>query len=54
MMRKFFEIAYKLNPVKPCYMCARLRRGSLYAKAVSLGCNKLALGHHFDDVIETL
>lgn len=48
-----FEIVDKIANDYPCYMCARMRRGALYAKAQELGCNKLALGHHFDDVIET-
>ena len=48
-----FDVANKLNPINPCYLCARQRRGHLYAKAQELGCNKIALGHHFDDVIET-
>ena len=38
----------------PCYICARMRRGHLYHKAKDLGCNKIALGHHYDDVIETI
>ena len=38
----------------PCFMCAKMRRGCLYKKAQEIGCNKIALGHHFDDVIETI
>ena len=48
-----FDVSNKLNPENPCYMCARMRRGHLYNKAKELGCNKIALGHHFNDVIET-
>ena len=47
-----FEIAEILGG-KPCYMCAKMRRGALYKFAKELGCNKIALGHHYDDVIET-
>ena len=50
-----FKIAEEVSEGKyPCYMCARMRRGFLYAKAKELGCNKLALGHHLNDVIETI
>ncbi len=48
-----FDSVYKLESGSPCYLCARMRRGCLYSYAKSLGCNKIALGHHFDDVIET-
>ncbi len=48
-----FEVAEKVAKEYPCYLCAKMRRGSLYTMASKLGCNKLALGHHFDDVVET-
>ena len=48
-----FEVANNVSEGNPCYLCARMRRGFLYSKAKELGCNKIALGHHFDDVIET-
>ena len=47
-----FDVANNMDK-NPCYLCARMRRGHLYSIAKSLGCNKIALGHHFDDVIET-
>ncbi len=48
-----FDAVINMDAKSPCYMCARMRRGYLYSKAKELGCNKIALGHHFDDVIET-
>ena len=48
-----FDVVYKVPSKAPCYLCARMRRGHLYNKAKELGCNKIVLGHHFDDVIET-
>ncbi len=48
-----FDSVISMDAKSPCYMCAKMRRGHLYNKAQELGCNKIALGHHFDDVIET-
>ena len=49
-----FEVINEHASDSPCYLCARMRRGFLYDRAKELGCNKIALGHHFDDVIETI
>lgn len=48
-----FNVVKEIDSKISCYLCARMRRGYLYSKAKELGCNKIALGHHFDDVIET-
>lgn len=48
-----FDVVATVDSKSPCYLCAKMRRGYLYHKAQELGCNKIALGHHFDDVIET-
>ncbi len=50
---EIFKVVEKIAKDYPCYMCARMRRGALYDYAQQLGCNKIALGHHFDDFIET-
>ncbi|MGL1891795.1 MAG: hypothetical protein OCD02_09215 [Spirochaetaceae bacterium] len=52
--RDVFKVVDKIANDYPCYLCARMRRGALYAMAEELGCNKVALGHHYDDVIETI
>lgn len=49
-----YQVCNKISKEEPCYLCARMRRGVLYNKAKELGCNKIALGHHFDDAIETI
>ncbi len=49
-----WEIAFNEDPDSPCFLCAKMRRGVLYKKVEELGCNKLALGHHFDDIVETV
>ena len=49
-----FDTVDRISKESPCYLCARMRRGCLYSEAAKLGCNKIALGHHFDDVIETI
>ena len=50
---QIFDAVYEIEK-SPCYLCARMRRGYLYNNARKLGCNKIALGHHYDDVIETI
>ena len=49
-----WQVAFDQDPSNPCFLCSKMRRGVLYKKVEELGCNKLALGHHFDDMIETV
>jgi len=49
-----WQVAFEKSPSNPCFLCSKMRRGVLYKKVEELNCNKLALGHHFDDMVETI